>query len=1077
MMRQFLHQKDMSEYCKRRVIPSVFLGTHVAEAHSKLLHFTNLDIPYSCFVSIRSELGSNVILVVQLLSEDSLIKGCKANPNQLLVYEMGETFGGYWGPLPESMLLPSSTVSKAYQNTNTMPSSPTQILTDTNEETTTVLTTENIKTISSEEHFIEVELPIFNLSGNFDKLLGQGEGRMKVEDIFDILYDVTPRSAEGYQTTEIPMLQFSIAQNINGRRYSSENRYNLEYGSDFLSSHTNHSTKYVTSAHHRLTFPYFPLQITVMRRTTSKKYEKIQSLRRQKSYYSVARKPKYINGEWILANNDTKVATEKIWDEIDEILKRLNETTIRNDKSTNESDNITKILESISKLNLNYSAYLHPDWNTNGNNINYTRNVANKYDFGLFTRKSLPHLTLATRNIHQTLKSTLFFNLATESSASSTVISKTRFNLKLAKNVSDMTTELIKETVENIMSNITYHHLISNNSINDSLHHLSQTQNTANVQLTPSFNSTMASVSTQTHIEENTNITTPFGINSSRTTLSGTMVDHESWENVVQAAPVMAVRLNQTVTVRPKSIDKENITHILNYTTATNMRKKRKILPIPIEDARPHKVHTRDPNETTQPPVFSEADLSQLFELQDDELHDHVALRYLRQYVGPSLFNICDFSEPKARHIFLFNSSRIAMSIGNFTLQRMTVMLTPARTLVSGNEKCSKRSLECQVFGTRVCIDKTNACDGVPNCGAYDIYDEDRLMCGAAVGLKHNVYLAAVTFIAVLLTMLYTVHYWLKRCVPKVSEAFFIYTDKAENILYLESVMRSPHDVGDNIKTMSHEHLFMTDDILFDKSTKVTDKNIFTKIWLGCVGFITCKHGKNKTTLEDIEKTMNRKMYSFTELELRTIGNKEKVDVSVQTGDSLLISNNDSVELELFKGTRQQDTRHVIKLEMPSTSSDFESRKHSMELQILKLLKGNKSKCEASCQCYDIPEVISVDEIKLQSHMYIAERNDEVTSLKPEKEIEVNSPRVETTKHIVKHLRFDEDLFTIPTSENEEDDENIHHDPLVPVDKTHKKVHDTGMSEGDEKGACREHKRFWHAKSKKSKKKTHLALH
>lgn len=63
-----------------------------------------------------------------------------------------------------------------------------------------------------------------------------------------------------------------------------------------------------------------------------------------------------------------------------------------------------------------------------------------------------------------------------------------------------------------------------------------------------------------------------------------------------------------------------------------------------------------------------------------------------------------------------------------------------------------------------------------------DIYDEDRLSCGAAAGLRHNVCLAAVTFLAVLLTVLYTIHYWLKRCIPKVSDAFFIYTDAAENV-------------------------------------------------------------------------------------------------------------------------------------------------------------------------------------------------------------------------------------------------------------------------------------------------------
>lgn len=54
-----------------------------------------------------------------------------------------------------------------------------------------------------------------------------------------------------------------------------------------------------------------------------------------------------------------------------------------------------------------------------------------------------------------------------------------------------------------------------------------------------------------------------------------------------------------------------------------------------------------------------------------------------------------------------------------FKMERMTVMLTPAYTLLSGVARCSEATLECQVYGTRICIDSLNACDGVPNCGAY----------------------------------------------------------------------------------------------------------------------------------------------------------------------------------------------------------------------------------------------------------------------------------------------------------------------------------------------------------------------
>ncbi|CAH2068561.1 unnamed protein product, partial [Iphiclides podalirius] len=53
--------------------------------------------------------------------------------------------------------------------------------------------------------------------------------------------------------------------------------------------------------------------------------------------------------------------------------------------------------------------------------------------------------------------------------------------------------------------------------------------------------------------------TTAFIKNSNMVT--GSMVNHESWENVVQAAPVMAVLLNQTLPViLQKTVDSQNST-------------------------------------------------------------------------------------------------------------------------------------------------------------------------------------------------------------------------------------------------------------------------------------------------------------------------------------------------------------------------------------------------------------------------------------------------------------------------------------------------------------------------------------
>lgn len=52
-VRKFVYQKDMSEHCRRRVVPSIFLGRMVVEAHSQLFHFSRKELPYSCFISVR----------------------------------------------------------------------------------------------------------------------------------------------------------------------------------------------------------------------------------------------------------------------------------------------------------------------------------------------------------------------------------------------------------------------------------------------------------------------------------------------------------------------------------------------------------------------------------------------------------------------------------------------------------------------------------------------------------------------------------------------------------------------------------------------------------------------------------------------------------------------------------------------------------------------------------------------------------------------------------------------------------------------------------------------------------------
>lgn len=53
-LEKYVDQKDMSERCKRRVAPSIFLGKEVMDASSYVMRLSRLEVPYSCSVSVRS---------------------------------------------------------------------------------------------------------------------------------------------------------------------------------------------------------------------------------------------------------------------------------------------------------------------------------------------------------------------------------------------------------------------------------------------------------------------------------------------------------------------------------------------------------------------------------------------------------------------------------------------------------------------------------------------------------------------------------------------------------------------------------------------------------------------------------------------------------------------------------------------------------------------------------------------------------------------------------------------------------------------------------------------------------------
>ncbi|CAF4915742.1 unnamed protein product [Pieris macdunnoughi] len=192
-VRKFVHQKDISEHCRRRVVPSVFLGKHVVDANSEILHFSRLQLPYSCSISVRTEFGNNIILVIQIVSERSIAKSCGPNHNQLHIYELGETFGGYWGAFPDDIFnIKPDNYTKYYTlktTPKTVETSPVYTEEETEETKQTIYHTQET---STERDFVRVEVPLLNVSGDFglDEVPNK---KQDMEELFDLIYDVAPR--------------------------------------------------------------------------------------------------------------------------------------------------------------------------------------------------------------------------------------------------------------------------------------------------------------------------------------------------------------------------------------------------------------------------------------------------------------------------------------------------------------------------------------------------------------------------------------------------------------------------------------------------------------------------------------------------------------------------------------------------------------------------------------------------------------------------------------------------------------------------------------------------------------------
>ncbi|XP_045760937.1 uncharacterized protein LOC123864496 [Maniola jurtina] len=974
-VQKFNHQKDMSEYCRRRVAPSVFLGKQVMDASAQIMHFSQLDVPYSCTMSVRTESGNNIIMVIQLLSGAGLMDACARNSNQLIVYEFGETFGGYWGHLPDTMIKKTTRNYTRFYTLKTTKPTTIRRTKDFKTDTPKILMNTIPMATDRPKNFIRMEVPLVNVSGNFQ--LGPPQQTYNTEEMFDFIYDVTPKNGVEYETSVLPLVQFSIKkQTVGPESYDTEQRYELDY------------------AFNRFTIDPRLLFSTLHKRVSTRKRKWSSSRRlnfRKKNFRKLftPRSKSYFVKNRSFTKTVAPTRNSIAW----EIETPFSQTTVR----STLADNITKrnILDKIYNIDYDISVYVTPNDQIYKNNKLFSDNEAYvKLNLGsdLDSQKTMHPITFSGDTIKDNLSSSTLLVKAKKLDAF--MFNNNRFKLQTGLD------EKIQSTQQNrfTLNTVNKYDIV-----------------TENISTVMPDNPSINNISTKNCIEQ---------------VKLGTMVGHESWENIVQAAPVMAVVLNKSEMFSNKSRQgTEKLTKVDRRT-----KKKRHIYALEIEGSRPRNLTTQRSvtTEIGTHYLFSDIqDLAGLVELQDDEIAGRLALRYLRNYVGSVLFNICDFQEAKSRQVFLFNASRIVIAVNNFTMEGMTLVLTPAQSLVGSMSLCEPGYLECQIIGSRVCIDSMNACDTVPNCGSYDIYDEDRLKCGVTKGLQHNVYIAAFTFLAVILITLCTVHYWLKRCVPRVSDAFFLYTDAAENTLFLDSIMRSPNDVDESSYKCAYPGRFFDNDILNENGLKEADinENFCRRFMRKCCALLLCKKRRveHSDYVDEVYSSApldQPNMFSFAEYELRKFALREE---GVQTGESLEMhfENYTKEKKDEYGCDMVKDSGNYSEVNYYQSDSD----KYIDELKLIKLIKETRSSSQFDALPFEQREgkmarrhvIVTDDEKEIKSTLYERDSNTNIATKNIRVECEVHPEKLKTHVDITKRLRFDEELTMIPSVKNDEE--------------------------------------------------------
>ncbi|XP_037871787.1 uncharacterized protein LOC105842003 isoform X2 [Bombyx mori] len=1038
---KFVCKKDISEHCRRRVVPSMFLASQVIGANAKILHFSPLDLPYSCFISVRTEVDNDIILVIEILSTESLLRSCSGSRSQLLVYDVDENFGGYWGDVPETL------IKRKKDNTIRYYSLKTTDATDSTDDDTGS-NDDNVKNENSEQNknsiqnndhkdYITVEVPIVNISGVV--ISGDSKDSMRnrfdIINLLDVLYDVAPRPEKAYETSLIPLVQFSVANATEAAEFSvSKSQQNvftpdkrlMNNYKELISTKRRNKYKKLKNNSNKL-LHFGNMHRTLFGTLQTRPFSERQKFNELKYFITKPRilktKTKLSSVTSILSPLKAKsnLSSTNSWRLIEHLM-----SVLKNDSSNKSEQHKMSFMKDWNSLNLdnNKSVYLLP-------NLSLYNTV-----------KIIPNLQVVT-----TLPIATYIDSKFLSQTEKTI------SLQFTKPMPPMNKTEIYNSVLNRESSF------------------------ENMETTSAYSSEIyvPDIEDDTDIESNSSSNDSLfnhtGYKSTKPAV-GSLVDHKSWENLVQVAPAIADVLNQT--------------NQINTTVPSILKRDRRFIKlIDVENARPYVIKEKTvdvelTNMSNEDSYDTQSNQGYL-EIADVENSGRLALRQLSHSLGALKLNICDSSESTSKLIYLFNSSKIVIAIDNFTMDYMTLVLTPARALSDMNSRCSNTQMECHVYGTRICIDTSSMCDGVPNCGSYDIYDEDRLLC-RSTGFEHNMYLASFTLLAVLFTALYIVQYWIKKCVPSVSEAFFVYSNGEENMLLLKSVMRSPNEIDNDSKLVYLGH--PEDDLMYDGDQDGNKKKKSCIRLL--IDFFCCKYLRHKfKSIENSDIMVSglsndnmkaKKRFSFTEFEIRKMLGIPSVNTGVQTENGIALKDFQNTQFKKndLKSLECSVSENLVLSDEYSflDPDNFNCQVNDEELNVLKFFQASKPSTSKAHSVSSVninskfKKVLEEAELKCYEYDNL---NQSLNDNSPTSSSFLSNAQVHegSSERRSKHLRFQDSLSII--SESTGLDENK-------IRRQHKLERSKRLSdletiqENNESNENKDKTYFWKTKSKKKRR-------